>query len=78
MGGASTKKTTPLDIIKFRARLREARGSRTMKEVAAAVGLSSKQAYQAYESGRVVPKIDLCEEFARKLGVDPAWLAGWK
>lgn len=48
-----------------------------MEELAARVGLTSKQAYQAYESGRVVPRLDLCERLADALGVPRAWLAGW-
>lgn len=62
----------------FRLRLREARGDRTQAAVAALVGLSSRQALQAYEYGRVVPTIDLCERLAAALGVAPAWLAGWE
>ena len=63
---------------KFPKRLRKARGTRTMQEVAIRVGLTSRQAYQAYESGRVVPTIDLCERLALALNVRAAWLAGWE
>ena len=49
-----------------------------MREVAVMVGLTSRQAYQAYESGRVVPTIDMCERLAAALNVRAAWLAGWE
>lgn len=73
--------TTPtVSAARFPLRLKQARlrAGLTMEAAAAAVGLTNKQAYQAYEVGRVIPKIDLCERFAQVLGVDPAWLVGWK
>lgn len=67
-----------LNAARFRKRLRQARGERSQESVARAVGLASYQAIQAYEYGRVVPTIDLCERLAAALGVAPAWLAGWE
>lgn len=68
-----------LDASKFPGRLKEARQLRklTMKAAGALVGLTSKQAYQAYEVGRVVPQLGLCERFADALKVGRGWLAGW-
>lgn len=69
----------PIDADKFPARLRLARkhSRLTMNEVARRVGLATRQAYQAYESGRVLPRIDLCERLADALSVRRDWLAGW-
>jgi transcriptional regulator with XRE-family HTH domain len=69
----------PIDADKFPARLRLARkhSHLTMNELARRVGLATRQAYQAYESGRVLPRIDLCERLADALGVRRDWLAGW-
>ena len=67
-----------LNAARFRKRLRQARGERSQESVARAVGLASYQAIQAYESGRVVPKIDMCERLAAALNVRAAWLAGWE
>jgi len=69
----------PIDADKFPARLRLARkhSRLTMNELARRAGLSTRQAYQAYESGRVLPRIDLCERLADALGVRRDWLAGW-
>lgn len=78
MSCAPAPQPRDLDARVFRLRLREARGDRTQAAVAALVGLSSRQALQAYEYGRVVPTIDLCERLAAALGVAPAWLAGWE
>lgn len=63
----------------FPERLRQARVSAdlTMDEAAKRLGMANKQAWQAYESGRVVPKIDLCERMAEALNVRAEWLAGW-
>ena len=77
-GNQEQNRAVTVNTDKFPKRLRKARGTRTMQEVAVMVGLTSRQAYQAYESGRVVPTIDLCERLAAALGVAPAWLAGWE
>lgn len=69
-----------VNAARFPLRLQEARkrAGLTMEEAAAEAGLASKQAWQAYEAGRVVPRIDQCEQFAAALRVEPEWLAGWK
>lgn len=47
---------------RFPLRLKQARqrNGLTMEAAAEAAGLESKQAWQAYEVGRITPKIDLC------------------
>jgi transcriptional regulator with XRE-family HTH domain len=64
----------------FPQRLKKARTSAdlTLEQAAQVCGLSSRQAYHAYESGRVVPTIELCATMAKALGVDPSWLAGYR
>lgn len=65
----------------FAKRLREARNAAgvSLAALAGELGLASgKAAVQAYECGRVEPKIGLVQTAAQALGVKPGWLAGWE
>lgn len=61
----------------FRDRLlasREERGL-TQEQLANAIGLSGRASISALEKGRQGATLELCEDLARALGVDPRWLA---
>lgn len=69
------QKVTPL----FNARLRQLVIDRriSLGDLAAAVGLNSRQAVHPYTVSRL-PDVELNRKFAKALGVSPEWLAGYR
>jgi transcriptional regulator with XRE-family HTH domain len=61
----------------FAVRLKIARGTRSQKYVAHALGIR-QQAYARYESGKVTPSVYMLVRICRELGASADWLLGLK
>jgi len=59
----------------FSERLKYARGDRSQRCIALAVGIK-QQAYARYESEKATPGIDILAKLCRELGVSSDWLLG--
>lgn len=63
--------------VTFGERLKQAREAAgySQGDLAGVVGLTTRQAISAIESGRVEPKRDVIAKLAAALGCSPCWLA---
>lgn len=63
-----------MDVIEIGRRIKKARGSMTLEDIALKVGVT-KSTIQRYENGAIVnPKIPVLHSIANAIGVNPAWL----
>lgn len=63
-----------MDVIEIGRRIKKARGSMTLDDIALKVGVA-KSTIQRYENGAIVnPKIPVLHSIANAIGVNPAWL----
>ena len=63
-----------MDVIEIGRRIKKARGSMTLDDIALKVGVA-RSTIQRYENGAIVnPKIPVLHSIANAIGVNPAWL----